>query len=1290
MKTKNILFVLFVLLFLNFNLIAQCPDPVHPDYQAMMDLYNSTNGTSWTNKTGWEAGAAGTNCDPCSGWYGVTCNGNGRVIGINLPGNNLTGYISNIYFEELIELYLQQNQIEGTLPEINCAKLQYIEFSTNNFTSINTIFGINAPLLAAYVLGDNYLIGCISSSYNSLCSQGTQVFLGGNPGFDSNSWANFCSNGTDECSYTQLPVNVAVNFPNQICHGDPFDISVNLNGGNPPFDIKLILESDPENHLLEVNGVNSYQHTFTIDPLQTPQAYPNVGSMPNYAVKVGGLTSPDTYVTFIYNDEIGEIPPSGNSEVAQCGSQPCPTSAQISNEYSICDDSPILFTVDINDGTPPFHIAVHAINTLTNQDNIIVGEFNGQLGSNSYIINPGDANYLINGEYQIRTKINNSNGFDLIFLCMPEFSILSPNNLIITEGFGMACQPTNATSNSVGSCTLNLTQNDTYTLEWDGQSTGSLILTGQLLSIPDLSVGSYFLTVTNSQGCIKTCDFEIRFDNGGIGCQHPDYSELMKLYNSTGGPNWKRNGTVSEPNSTISGWNKDCDICNWYGVRCNTNNRVICIDLDGIDNCKWDFNSGNNNMIGTIPALSFEEVEFFNLSNNGLFGSLSGLNLPKVESLNITDSKLTGSIPNFNQVTLKELRLQFNQLSGSIPELDLPNLKILDFGGNQLNGTIPNLELQNLEELSLGTNQLEGEIPELKFPKMKILYLHKNKFEGFIPSLDMPLLNLFWLNDNKLSGCIPSIFKQNCNTSTNADISSNQLLGNPSWADFCNNDAGICKDSIVCLHPDYAELIKLFNSTGGLNWFKNGTNSSPNSNTAGWGRDCDVCEWYGIECKNNRVVSIDLDGQPNGVVNLESDGNNLIGFIPQLKLNELITLNLSDNKFTGSFNIDSLPKLENLILASCNLSGEFPKLSNQSLRKIFCQYNAITGNLPLFNNLDLKIIDLGGNQIEGNIPNYSFPNLEELYLGFNKLTGSLPEFNLPELKNLWISENQLTGEIPNWNFEKVQQIVLFNNKLTGSIPSFRSLFLNDLNLHSNKLEGNLPTLKTTYLRYLDLHNNNLDGCIPLQFKTYCTTIDYADISNNPLLVTQSWDAFCNDNEGICCFKPLVQGFSITGSIDEVNEVELKNYGLYPEISSLKIIEIRNNQLNQYNCSEDGILSYSFGKHFFGEVEVIVEACGLDCNECDTMVVKISDAYLPYIHPTNAFTPNVGTNQTLRFNDDDNIPESELFIYNRWGDRIYYAKDYTNDWDADGYPGGIYFYVLKVQDVILKSTLTIIK
>lgn len=77
--------------------------------------------------------------------------------------------------------------------------------------------------------------------------------------------------------------------------------------------------------------------------------------------------------------------------------------------------------------------------------------------------------------------------------------------------------------------------------------------------------------------------------------------------------------------------------------------------------------------------------------------------------------------------------------------------------------------------------------------------------------------------------------------------------------------------------------------------------------------------------------------------------------------------------------------------------------------------------------------------------------------------------------------------------------------------------------------------------------------------------------------------------------------------------------------------------------------------------------------------------------TNAFTPNgIGRNNLLKFSDEEVIDDSELWIYNRWGDLIYNKKNYTNDWGGGGYPDGIYFYVLKIKDQLRRKTLTILR
>ena len=102
------------------------------DKAALAALYHATDGPNWNNATNWLTDA------PLSEWHGVAVNRNGRVVGLHLAGNNLTGGIpaelGNL--SNIEDLYLDGNNLTGTIPaEVgNLSKLRILGLDGNNLT----------------------------------------------------------------------------------------------------------------------------------------------------------------------------------------------------------------------------------------------------------------------------------------------------------------------------------------------------------------------------------------------------------------------------------------------------------------------------------------------------------------------------------------------------------------------------------------------------------------------------------------------------------------------------------------------------------------------------------------------------------------------------------------------------------------------------------------------------------------------------------------------------------------------------------------------------------------------------------------------------------------------------------------------------------------------------------------------------------------------------------------------------------------------------------------------------
>ena len=156
---------------------AYAQDSVESDRAALVVLYNATGGPNWTDNTHWLSN------EPLSEWHGVETNDNGRVTGLYLGFNQLTGEIPAelAQLSQLQQLYLGSNQLTGEIPvELGqLSQLQVLYLGSNQLTGeIPVELGQLSQLQELYLWG-NQLTGEIPAELAQL-SQLQQLYLGVN------------------------------------------------------------------------------------------------------------------------------------------------------------------------------------------------------------------------------------------------------------------------------------------------------------------------------------------------------------------------------------------------------------------------------------------------------------------------------------------------------------------------------------------------------------------------------------------------------------------------------------------------------------------------------------------------------------------------------------------------------------------------------------------------------------------------------------------------------------------------------------------------------------------------------------------------------------------------------------------------------------------------------------------------------------------------------------------------------------------------------------------------------
>ena len=1037
----------------------------------LSDFFSATFGASWTQNSGWE-----TSADICT-FYGVECDGSGRVAKIDLTQNGLKGTVPGSIFKlsQLTDLTLSKNDITITFDDIaDAAGLNVLKLDGVNLldikglgkaTSLASVSLVNNTLrgdipydiymlsnLRELNLGYNQLSGRIPNLIGALTSLEIlrlyhNQFTGRIPAalgdLSQLQELNLAENnfeGTIPQELNDLTKLVFLSLQREggilgstdigVKQGDSSALGPGLTGPLPSFNkltsikelylgVNSLTGSIPFDFL---DGVTDPDSEIKIDLMSNrltgtiPASLTQFGNMSLYAGdnQITGIASALCLKADWLNGDVGKF---------QCSGILCPadTFSSVGRQASST-----ISCESCSSGTNGFMGSIECLTSEQQQQNV-----ERRMLEKLYRDMNGD-NWLVNTNW------------------------MDPDESYCTW-HGITCQ---STSNPTV-ISIDLTNN-------------------RLLN--DLPMGIWNLPRLEKLNLQKN-DIQVslfRIDNA-VNLRYLDLSETG-LKSLNGVSNAAQLRVLRADGNAISAFpNEILGLANLQTLSLSDNPfpMMAVPDLQVLTGLTY-LSLQNCGLTGIIPTWlgQLTGLEYLNFGQNGLMGNLpiALLQLSNLKHLDFSDQVsggggIGGDLLDFvNNTELSEIYLQRNELSGSIPSTMLQmysntDLVTLDLRYNYLTGEIPSA-LSRIEDLNL--------------------YLSSNQ----ITSLPESICNTNWNDGNTgthgCDGILCAKFTYNAY---------GRAIGNVECM-ACDSDfmmASLGSTSCGSSH-EHTGLIELYQYTGGPSW----------KSDVNWLKSEDHCTWEGITCHT--------EGDFAGLVKeIDLEDNNLVGIadLNTVWLFEgLEVLNLQKNKvevlFTTVGNAISLQRvyisetvtntlagigaaqpLRELHVTNSRLSGPMPEelfdLSN--LERLFVSMNELTGSLPSQIGRLTRLVDLYvfGNSMRGTLPSEIglLGSLQHLSLGKNEFVGTIPRQinSLSRLEMLSLEQEEdaepdgmfavgglgLSGTVPALSgLPKIKEIYLGHNSLTGTIPT-------------NFLGG---VVNKTQLIVVDLSYNNIEGPIP--------------------------------------------------------------------------------------------------------------------------------------------------------------------------------------------------------------------
>lgn len=512
----------------------------------------------------------------------------------------------------------------------------------------------------------------------------------------------------------------------------------------------------------------------------------------------------------------------------------------------------------------------------------------------------------------------------------------------------------------------------------------------------------------------------------------------------------------------------------------------------------------------TLPSL--ESVDFAPKISGFLSPSIG--TLKHLRRFRVTQSRLMGTIPSeLTLCPLQELRLDYTQLTHPLPDTwDRLNstLRRLEIRGLQKSGTMPSSlgSLTALSYLALANSGLEGIISDLsQLSNLKEIFIENNLLTGQLPALSaVETLNA---HTNRLTGTIPASIAA---TFRHLILSYNMLGPDLDVNLFASSKS---VSTLDLSHNLFASPLPLISPTTAYE-----LELDLSSNMFTGSIPANYCTVQVVRVSSNQLSgpTHDFFNRHCGIRELYINDNKFEGAIRSINAPHLMTLDISDNNFSGM-----LPLLPKKMMNFYAARNDF-----SSLRFSDFALSARSGVLEV---LDLSGLGLSFPNNPQSIFDLVGPNMLFLYLARNQFTSlQYPHQLSTQLRGLDISDNEFAGPfLGDATFHSLGFIKAARNAFEGEIKfssypalaeldisqnsfQFEASDITDLPLltfvhaQSNRLYGTLDLSRLPSLETADFSQNSLTGTLDLESISHQfgrKELRLLNISNNPNLIPLS-------------------------------------------------------------------------------------------------------------------------------------------------------------------------------------------